>query len=81
MNIAIKEIVDLIKALRTDIKMEKYDYVLNLINQVENKVEQVKLAQFFQQRYLNKCLHNLKYCVDGGQNVQSILSKMKQDGF
>lgn len=76
-----KEIVDLIKILRPNIVWAKYDFVLDLINKVENKIEQVKLAQFFQQRYLAKCLYDIKYQIDGGQDTNIILAKMKQDGF
>ena len=79
--IPIREIVDLIKVLRPNLVWAKYDFVLDLINKVENKVEQVKLAQFFQQRYTAKCLHDIKYCVDGGQDVTLILTKMRKDGF
>jgi len=75
----IKEVVDLIKSLKNDIKWDKYAFVLNIINQVENKVEQVKLAQFYQQRYLNKCLHQVNYQIDGGQDVKIILANMKKD--
>ncbi len=76
-----RDIVDLIRLLKPNLVWAKYQFVLEQINQVKNELEQAKLIQFFNQKSLNKSLHQIKYSVDGGQNVTDILTRMKQDGF